>query len=130
MPHAWCGIQQSDTRVRSLHQCTFFTAVINTNRVALHSLAPVAANKLTLSLRAYSMAESMAGPESASLPSPDRTVSRKRRGSWVGTSTFEFRGDILSGTETDSGLTTAASRDLDAYELESKEVSPGLYSSF
>jgi len=52
------------------------------------ALAPFAANKLTLLLRSYAT-PSEEGPAAVSLKWIVNTPSLKRRGSWIGTSTFE-----------------------------------------
>ena len=89
----------------------------------------MAANKLTLSLRSYSMSTKTINDGHSDLPSPGQDIAkkRKRRGSWVGTSTFEF-----SDGRADSGVVkSAGDQDVITYELDSmKEESPGLYSGW
>ncbi len=52
----------------------------------------MAANKLTLSLRAYTLQDGSTHPSSL-----------KRRGSWIGTTTFEVRNDQLESDGSLSG---------------------------
>ncbi|KLO12282.1 hypothetical protein SCHPADRAFT_429659 [Schizopora paradoxa] len=80
--------------------CPFYNAVlINDILRSPFRLASLAANKLTLSLRRYGtvqtgdhLGSSLCVPETISEPRWDsgRSFLRARRGSWVGTSTFEI----------------------------------------
>ncbi|KLO13131.1 hypothetical protein SCHPADRAFT_997570 [Schizopora paradoxa] len=77
------------------------------------ALAPVAANRLILSLRRYSMSinsiDAFGVEAKAFVCAPPSGFQMKRRNSWVGTSTFEVDGDMIKEKE---------SAEARAYELD------------